>query len=343
MRFFPLVNVQPKLGQATEFPILSDQVIARACGAVNDFNKWKDWADTPTGDRYMRDAIADVQTAINTVPPGLRRGAAQEIQKYCDNAADVIGFLQFPGPGNIPAVPPSQTQVASIDRLRQPEPPPPNPNPPVATGQPGPGRGAFRGQSYPDVISMDKPPYTPPPTEEPTFTGSEPEPVPTPVPPPPAPAPQRPAVASEGNGCWYVIGQGYTWGARPSGGESTGLNQQDCQNIQARYQEVRNPVPTGAQASTVSNVQNQEEATATNAAGLTPTNASRPEECLPPNFWDGRRCRGSVASIPNLPGGFGGESPSAGIGPGDLPSGGSEGLQAFGMTGSKRRFRVVNL
>lgn len=200
------------------------------------------------------------------------------------------------------------------------------------------------------MITQDvpHPPYTPP--EVPTgTTGSEPEPEPTTPPQPPA----RPAVATEGSACWYVIGQGYSWGARPSGGETTGLNQSDCMAIQANYNAVRGvgqiPTKGGQTVQNVTNPQSQQ----TSETAYNPNAPMAPQErpsvatpgvCPEGQFWDGRQCRGSVASIPNLPGGFGGTSASgAGIGPGDLPGGGSEGLTAFGMTGRVRRFRVVNL
>lgn len=326
--------------------------MVRICWEVNKFNEWKDWSDTPTGDRYQRDAVANVQSIIDSLPPGLKKAGVDSIHSYCDNSADLLDRVQKPGPGTPPAIPQSQQNVASVDRSRQPEPPPPNNNPPVATGGRGPGYGAFKGQGYPSVASTDNPPppMPPIPIEVSTgFTGSEPEPKPEPPPPPPPPPPQapaRPAVASEGNGCWYVIGKGYNWGPRPSGGESTGLNQQDCQNLQARYLDVRNlPQTTGQQGATVSNIQNQQQSTPTNATNLKPVaTGSGDQGCMPPNFWDGRQCRGSVASIPNLPGGFGSAATTpSGINPGEIPGGGSEGLTAFGMQGRIQRFPVVNI
>jgi len=253
VRSYPVVNLGRRLGQVKEFEILPDLTIARICGAVKDFNEWKSWSDTPTGDRYMRDAISNVQSMINTVSPSLQKGAVEEIRKYCDNSDDLLGYIKISLTSTPPAVPPSQTPVASTDR--EAPPPPQNPYPPVASGQPGPGRNrpwvASRGPgSYP--------PYMPPMPEEPQApTGSEAPVVENPQPPPPAPAPAP--VASVGSGCYFVPGQGYSWGPPPPGGESTGLNKNDCESLQQR----RTDVATGG--------------------------------CPPGQFWDGTKCRGSVS------------------------------------------------
>jgi hypothetical protein len=143
MKFFPVVNLS-RLGQGKAFETLSDLDLARICGAVNKFNEWKDWADTPTGDRYRRDAIADVQSIVSNVPRGIQPAAIQDIQNNCDGSADLIGFLNLNLPGTPPATPPPlSTPVATGDPSRTPPPtppPPPNIYKPVASGAPGPGR-----------------------------------------------------------------------------------------------------------------------------------------------------------------------------------------------------------
>jgi hypothetical protein len=344
MRFFPVVNLSPRLGQVKEFPILPDAALARICEAVKEYNEWKDWADTPTGDRHLRDAISNVQSMINTVRPDFQKGAAQEISKYCDNSDDLIGHLNVYQGTTTPAIPPSQTPVATSDTSRpQPPPPPPNTNPPVATGQPGPGRGAF-GWRPSVATGQFGPGYTPPPeTPEPVgTTGSEPEPEPTP--PPPMPPPTPPPVASVDNGCWYVMGQGYSWGPRPPSGESTGLNQAACQNIISVDRQVRGLPPlTATPGATV-----QQQTTSPQTPPMTATQAPAPPKpppptpppvatggpgsCGPGQFWDGTRCRGSVASLPSLPGGLG-PSGGAALPPGglELPPGLTEGVSGISM------------
>jgi hypothetical protein len=178
----------------------------------------------------------------------------------------------------------------------------------------------------------------------------------------------RPPVASEGSACWYVIGQGYSWGARPSGGETTGLNQNDCMAIQANYNSVRglpNVTPQeGQTAQNVTNTQPQQ----TSEAMYNPNAPMAPQAPAPvastdcsylgPNaYWDGRQCRSanmtqaagnlfnqamnlgpSGASLPAGNVAFGGEGFSSGGAPGE-----------FSMVGrvrpnmGRRSFPVVNL
>jgi len=373
MRFFPVVNLSPRLGQVKEFPILPDAALARICGAVEEYNEWKDWADTPTGDRHIRDAIANVQSMINTVRPDFQKGAAQEISKYCPDSDDLIGHLNVFQGTTPPAIPPSQTMVATGDTSRTYPPPPPNTNPPVATGAPGPGAGAFKPQ--PPVASTDFPfhrPYVPPGepgpnvTGEPVttgFTGSEPE--PEPVPPSPAQPPMTPPpVATEGAACYYVIGQGYSWGARPSGGETTGLNKRDCEAIQANYNSVRglsvqNLETPPVQATQFTQDSNQV-AQAPTAPSMQPAIETRPDVastmCPPGQFWDGRKCRGSVDTSA---GGIFGQAMNLGPSGASLPAGnvafGGEGFSSGGAPGEfsmvgrvrpnmgRRSFPVVNL
>lgn len=140
MRSYPVVNLGRMLGQGKLLETLSDLDLARICGAVNKFNEWKDWADTPTGDRYRRDAIADVQSIVSKVPRDIQHGAIQDIENNCDGSADLIGFLNLNLPGTSPLTTPGQTPVATGDPSRTPPPIPPNIYKPVASGAPGPGR-----------------------------------------------------------------------------------------------------------------------------------------------------------------------------------------------------------
>lgn len=286
MRSYPVVNLGSRLGQVKEFEILPDLTIARICGAVKDFNEWKSWSQTPTGDRHMRDAISNVQSMINTVPTSLQKGAVEEIRKYCDNSDDLLGYIQVSLTSTPPAVPPSQAPVASTDR--EPPPPPPNPYPPVASGQPGPGRNrpwvASRGPgSYP--------PYMPPMPEEPQApTGSEAPVVENPQSPQPPPAPAPAPVASVGIGCYYTPGSGYSWGPLTSGGQSTGLSKSDCDAIRQRYNEVASIPNTQPPPPSVTNTQQEH-------ASLYNPNAPASCDPMQGQFQDGHGgCRGSVAT-----------------------------------------------
>lgn len=359
---YPVVNLQPRLGQVKEFETLTDQQLSRIQNATDTYNNWKDWSDTPTGDRYMRDAVSDIQSAIDSVPEAVRLGAMQEIQKYIDNLdQDMLDRLRMPGPGT-PRAEPGAAPVASIDRARTEPPPPPPTNPPVASGQPGPGYSPH--EPVADIAPKSYPPYQPPEEPEPTgFTGSEPEPpveVKNPPPPPPIakpPPPPPPPVASGGNGCYYTFGQGYSWGARPPSGEPTGLNQAACQNLIAMDREIRG-LPAQNTAPPSSNVQAQttQQNTASMAPqtpppkppGNAPVATGGPAACGPGQFWDGTRCRGSVApgfgNLMNAAGGGGGEA-AAGISPSNLDiNPASIANASFAGIGSrKRRYPVVNL
>jgi len=313
----------PRMGQVREFEVLSDQVLARICAAVDAYNdadtSWSS-PDAAAGERTQRDSTATIQSVINGVPPGLKNAAIWEIRKYCDGADAVLDTVVKPGPGTPPAIPPSQDMVPSTDRTRPPEPPPPpNEYPPVATGQRGPGRGAF-GWRPSVVTGQPGPGFTPPPSPPmPIPTGSEPEPeMPQPVPtgqqpsppPPPPPYTPPPSVATPSVGCWYVMGKGYMWGERPSGGESTGLNQKDCQDLIARDLDVR-----GLSVQTPQGQTSQQTGTVNSTPSWnTAPGATRPQDngvasvdCGPGKFWDGTKCRGSV-SMPSLPGGIPGDS-----------------------------------
>lgn len=319
MRTYPVVNLAPalrgpRMGQVREFEVLSDQVLARICMAVDAYNdadtSWMS-PDAAAGERTQRDSTATIQSVLDGVPPGLKNAALWEIRKYCDGADAVLDTVIKPGPGTPPAIPPSQDMVPSTDRTRPPEPPPPpNDYPPVATGQRGPGRGAF-GHRPSVVTGQPGPGYTPPPPPPPIpfTTGSEPEPELPPVPtgqpqppPPPPPYTPPPSVATPSVGCWYVMGKGYMWGERPSGGESTGLNQKDCEALMARDLEVRSGVVQPSQAQDMT--QNPYSWNA--AAGLPTSIAPGACDTSKGEFPDGRGgCRRSVSTMPGLPGGFG--------------------------------------
>ncbi len=365
---YPVVNLQPRLGQIKEFETLTDQQLSRIQNAVDSYNNWKDWDDTPTGDRYMRDAVSDVQSALDSVPESIRLAAMQEIQKYVDNSEDLVGHLQMPGPHTPPAQP-GAAPVASIDRARTEPPPPPNTNPPVASGQPGPGAGAFSNK--PVASGSPGPGYKPPPAEPTGFTGSEPEPEPPPPQPPPPPImgppgapippPQPPPpVASGGNGCYYTFGQGYSWGARPPSGEPTGLNEAACQNLIALDREIRGLPVQNTTAPPANNLQAQN--TQANTATMVPQTppppappehapvaSGGPTSCGEGQFWDGRQCRGSVApgfgNLMNTAMNAGGAATGGAISPGnlDINPGSISNASFAGMGSRKRRYPVVNL
>lgn len=357
MKFFPVVN----LGQIKRFEVLTDQQIISGCKAVNTFNDWEDWQDTPSGQNARRDAISALNNIIRS-RPGFERGAVDEIREYCPNSDAILDYIPQPWLTGTPPVEPTGPNVASIDRyVPGPYTPPVQPNtyPAVATGQPGPGRGAF--EPLEPVATGTPGPGFSPVIPEPVATGttgttgSEPE--PEPIPPSPSQPPMMPPpVATEGAACYYVIGQGYSWGARPSGGETTGLNQKDCQAIQANYNSVRglsvqNLETPAAQATQFTQESNQV-AQAPATPGMQPAIETRPDVastmCPQGQFWDGRQCRGSVAP------GFGGGGlisqamnlgPSGGVA---APTFGGEGFSSGGAPGAfsmagRRRFRVVNL
>lgn len=353
MRLFKVVNLPRSLGQGRLFETLSDQELARICGAVNKFNEWKNWADTPTGDRYMRDAVADVQSIISKVPKGIQPAAIQDIKNNCDNADDLIGFLKLNLPGTYPMTTPGQAPVATGDTSRDPGPIPPNTNPPVATGQPGPNRGAF--DTRPLVQSgLPGPGYRP--YQEPiTPTGSEPPFQEPPSPPPPVPAMQRPPVATPSAGCWYTAGKGYSYGAYPgSGAELVPLSASDCQSLVQRDREVRGlPVETPGQ---VQQAQYQQPAQQTSFMGPGAFNqTSRPpdvasQDCGPGRFWDGVKCRGSVdQSASGLINAAASMGPSGGMTApaGGINAGGYNGFNGtgnYGFTmGLKKRFPIRNI
>jgi hypothetical protein len=352
MRRFPVVN----LGQIKRFEVLTDQQIISACKAVNTFNDWEDWQDTPTGESARRDSISALQNIIKS-RPGFERGAVDEIREYCPDADAILDYIPQPWLTGTPPVIPTGPNVASVDPYGPFTPtPPPNTNPPVATGQPGPGRGAF--EPRPTVQSFDFPfhrPYTPPETEPTGFTGSEqePEPVPTPTPTPKPFTPPPPMVPTGGEGCWYTPGQGYSWGARPSGSETTGLNKSDCENLMRYDREIRgqaiNLQPQTAPAQATQFTQESQPMTqATAAPNMQPTIQTPPNVqstmCPPGQFWDGRQCRGSVAP------GFGNLMSIANMGPSggvSAPTFGGEGFSSGGAPGAfsmaGRKYRVVNL
>jgi len=361
LRRLKLVNVRT-LGQAKEFEVLSDRDLINIRNVAKVYNEWKDWDDTPTGAGYRRDALQYVQSVLDGVPDSVKRGALEEIEKYVDDPGELIDHLRKPGPDTNSAPPNSNPPVASVDRYIKPDPeepitPPPNTNPPVASGQPGPGRGAFNTESNRVASGQPGPgygPWVPEPSTATTGSEPEPEPMPPQPPPPPVQPPAPPPVASTGAGCYYTAGQGYSWGPRPSGGESTGLNQNDCQNLIALDREIRGlPIPTENTAPTQAQ-QAQQTTTPTNATSMQPP-AQPPVDnsvatggqsaCPPGQFWDGMRCRGSVSS---MPGGFG--NVAFGGGGGMTPAvsniamdAGAAVSAATSFMGARKRYPVRNL
>jgi hypothetical protein len=171
--------------------------------------------------------------------------------------------------------------------------------------------------------------------------GEAPEPPPPPPKPPATPAP----VATGATGCWYVMGQGYSWGPRPSGGESTGLSQSDCNNIASVDRQVRGLPPL--QTPTAQNLQ---PSTTTPTATMTPSTAppappkpppapvatGGPGACGPGQFWDGTKCRGSVSmpgGMANVPGGM---TASGGAAAGLMPPPGLTDISAGSLLGQVR-------
>lgn len=309
MKTFPVMNVNrfphagltPRMGQARDFKVLPDEVLSRICDAVDAYNNADtSWSspDAAAGERTQRDSTSTVQSVIDSLPANLKNAGVWEIRKYCPDADSVLDTVRKPGPETPPAIPTGQ-DVASVDRYvpgpYTPPPQPPPTAPPVASVDryiPG------RYTPQPEPISTGFTPFT---------TGSESEPQFNPPPPPPVetprPPPQPPPVASSASGCWYVMGQGYMWGPRPSGGESTGLNQRDCESLIQRDREVRGlPMQSGGTAPGQLQIAPQDQ-----QVQNVPVSTGQQPICDPMKgqFIDPvtRQCRGSVASIPNIPGG----------------------------------------
>src|SRR5258707_10656895 len=117
MRTFRVVNLAPaprasrRMGQAREFEVLSDQVLARLCGAVDDYNNADtSWSspDAAAGERTQRDSTAAIQSVIDGVPADLKNAAIWEIRKYCPGADSVLDTVRKPGPETPPATPSGQ-------------------------------------------------------------------------------------------------------------------------------------------------------------------------------------------------------------------------------------------
>ena len=137
MMRYPVMNVGPvkKMGQAKEFEVLSDQVLARICAAVEAYNNadtsWPS-PDAVAAERTQRDSTSTTQSVIDKVPPGLKNAAIWEIRKYCDDADAVLDTVVKPGP-ETPTVIPTGPDVASVDRYI-PGPYTPPPPPPITIG-----------------------------------------------------------------------------------------------------------------------------------------------------------------------------------------------------------------
>lgn len=357
MRSFPVVN----LGQVRVFGPLNPETLSRICEAVDAYNG----ADSsPEGQRTQRDAVADVRSILGPMSLTDKRASAAQMWFVCNNPTPLLSNIMPPEPPQYPFFTPTPQPppVMTIEPLRQ-------PTKMTPTGDRGPGYGAFRGQGYPSVATTGTPPPQQPITYEPVptgTTGSEPELPPPPIMGPPGgpyipPPTLPPPVATEGAACYYVIGQGYSWGARPSGGETTGLNQRDCESIQARYNDVRGlPNVTSQGGQTAQNVTNPQPQQTSEGlynpnAPMAPQGnapvASTDCSYLGPNaYWDGRQCRSAnmtaaagslVSQAMNLgPSGGGLPAGSVPFGGEGFGSGGAPG--AFSMAG-RRRFPVVNL
>lgn len=299
-------------------------LLEQACDAINYYNMFPD-TDS--------DSMAAKAAAVAAMR-GLFQSAAastqedfdyikDKIRKNCNAGEDLLSQVQL----TTPAMTTPYSPVSSTDTGYTPPPLGPgtpgvvNPYKPVATG-------GFR--ILPPIEIEEAPPAT---------TGSEPEPEPPrpPQTPPQTPSkpfvPPPPMVATGGPGCYYVPGQGYSWGPRPSGGESTGLNQRDCESIRQRDREVRGiPVENtqAAQTSQVSNQQTSSEGIYNPNAPMAPQGrapvASTDCSHLGPYAWfDGRQCRpGSVNQS-------GGSLVSSAMNLG--PSGMTTGAVPFGMGG----------
>lgn len=331
MRRFPIVNLGQFVQEFEGLPLDGD-TLSRLCDAVN---AWHNASSTSGGARTMRDAVADVRSILGPMNLTNRRAAEAQMRQACNrNPTFLLDQITFAQPPTAEQTTTAQTPFYSPGPTK-----PPPPYKPVA--------------SEDRYIPPDPEDYAPvASTYEPvTTTGSEAEPEPTPT---PTPFPsQPPMVPTGGEGCWYTPGQGYSWGARPSGSETTGLNRSDCANIMRYDREIRGlPVAT-LQPEPVQAPQFTQESTPMTQApmspSLQPAIETRPDVastmCPQGQFWDGRQCRGSVAP------GFGNLMNIANMGPSGgvaAPTFGGEGFSSGGAPGAfsmggRRRFPVVNL
>lgn len=371
MRTYPVVNLgarHPSLGQAP-----GKTPLEQACDAINYYNMFPD--DDIDSQKAKDAAIGAMQGLLSIVAPEDRAYAADKIKNYCHAGQDLFDHIQLPLPQPNPP-------------LENPNPPVATPTPPPKPGTPGmkpTGDPVASIYNPPFMVSSreeNPPPYEPPMTDPFAVSSREENPQPpapdpfavssrdeNPQPPTPNPFavssraenPQAPPVASVGEGCWYTPGQGYSWGPRQSSGESTGLNKNDCNSLIARDREVRG-LPALTQPVPVVNTEAAQTTTPTNATGLAPqaSQGNQPpyapvatgggaSDCVYPNFWDGRQCRGSggrgssglVNQAMNLGPSGGATTPlspgSLDINPATLTS------ASFGGMGMGRRFPIVNL
>jgi hypothetical protein len=149
------------------------------------------------------------------------------------------------------------------------------------------------------------------------------------------------------------MGKGYSWGARPSGGETTGLNQAACENLIRLDREIRGLPQLTAQQPQVQQAQiadmTQNQYSWNNAAQQqqvttpAPVATGGPASCPPGQFWDGRQCRGSVAP------GFSNLMNVASMAPATSVASGLTDFTGGGMTaatsfmGGRKKYLVQNL
>lgn len=212
---------------------------------------------------------------------------------------DVTGAALYWGSPKASTPPATPTPVTTS----KPAPPPPA-QPPAPVSTPGGSGGPVMPPSSGPI-----------PVSNPGGSGSPATLTPIPTTLTPVTKPTPPPVATGAVGCWYVIGEGYSWGPRPTSGESTGLNQSDCNSIISRDREVRGipqmPEKSGPQ-------QPEVQPSSPSTYGMLPPTHQQPPSrpavptggsggCVPPAFWDGTKCRGSVSSVPTgASGGAGG-------------------------------------
>jgi len=210
---------------------------------------------------------------------GIRTNILHEMRPrlYWNN---VTGLTAYGGETPPPYVPPQPPPVSTPSTTSKPIPPPPVERKPVETPSVTSGMTPWAPV---DLRRSYDEPYS-----DYLKKWSEVNQPPTPTPTPPQ-QPVRPPVETGAAGCWYVPGKGYSWGARPSGGESTGLSQSDCEAIKARDLEIR----TGQ-------TQLTQQAQCDTSRG---------------QFIDPRtgQCRGSVSSAPGVPFGFDGGGLTTGM------------------------------
>lgn len=240
-------------------------LLEQACDLVYYFQMFP--GDDSQSMAAKQEAIDAMKGLLSNLDKEDWNNARDSIKSHCNPPGeDIFEYIQFPLPENPlpPPPPPTNPNTPSTDK---PKPPPPlgpsavatgykPPEPEFPTGSEGPFPTGSEPEPEPFTVSSreenppppEPEPFTvssreenPPPPEPEPFTVSSREENPPPPPPPPPYQPYQPPppVPTPSVGCWYVQGQGYSWGPRPSGGESTGLNQNDCEAIRQRDLAVR--------------------------------------------------------------------------------------------------------